>query len=71
MSELEERPSETIEAISGRIRRISNLTPVSMTLTRLCLCDQQIEGIDNLNLPNLLELLLHQNRIQKIEGLEG
>ena len=42
-----------------------------MTLTRLCLCNQNITVMEGLQLPNLKQLLLQQNQITKIEALEG
>jgi hypothetical protein len=57
--------------IDNGLRRISNLSPVSISLQILCLCDQSIELMENLNLPNLKELYLHRNQIRKIDGLEG
>lgn len=60
-----------IIVIDNGLRRISNLSPVSISLQILCLCDQSIELMENLNLPNLKELYLHRNQIRKIDGLEG
>ncbi len=51
--------------------RISNLAPLSMTLKVLCLCDQNITTMENLDLPQLRELYLHRNQITKISGLHG
>lgn len=58
-------------AISGKLTKISNLECVARTLTRLCLCNQQINTMEGLQLPNLQQLLLHQNNITEIKGLEG
>ena len=49
---------------------MSNLTPVSSTLISLCLSDQLITKMENLNLPNLRELFLHRNKINEIENLQ-
>ena len=38
---------------------------------RLCLCDQGITRMECLELPNLRELLLHQNALTRMEGLDG
>jgi Leucine-rich repeat (LRR) protein len=56
--------------IDNGLKGISNLTPVAMTLTTLCLCDQQIKKIENLELPLLQELLLHRNDISVLCNLE-
>ncbi|CAM9725922.1 unnamed protein product, partial [Discosporangium mesarthrocarpum] len=61
----------TLTLIDCGLRRISNLEPVSRTLVKLCLCDQGLRKMENLCLPVLRELYLHQNHISKIEGLEG
>lgn len=61
----------SFKVIDNGLRRISNLFPVSMSLQILCLCDQSIEIMENLNLPNLRELHLHRNQIRRIDGLEG
>ena len=50
--------------------RISNLSPVRNTLSKLTLCDQDISVIEGLDLPNLRELYLHRNCITRISGLE-
>ena len=58
--------------INTGLQRIgSGLQPVAMTLERLCLCDQKLTRIEGLHLPVLRELLLHQNSISRIEGLDG
>jgi outer membrane lipopolysaccharide assembly protein LptE/RlpB len=57
--------------IDSNLQRISHLAPVARTLVRLCLCDNAIKKIENLQLPVLRELFLHHNRISKISGLEG
>lgn len=56
--------------IDNGLQRISNLRPVAMTLTSLCLCDQMLTTIENLELPMLKELMLHRNRITEVSGLE-
>ena len=56
--------------INNGLKKISNLSPVSATLKHLCLCDQNITKIENLNLPNLTELLLYRNKIREIENLQ-
>lgn len=58
--------------IDNGIRCISNLQPVALTLTSLCLCDQEITSIVGLGVcPNLRELLLHRNAIVSMDGLKG
>jgi Leucine-rich repeat len=57
--------------IDSNLQRISHLAPVARTLVRLCLCDNAIKKMENLQLPVLRELFLHHNRISKISGLEG
>ncbi|KAF0694554.1 Aste57867_14594 [Aphanomyces stellatus] len=57
--------------INCRLQRISRLEPVAHTLTRLCLADQDLTKIDGLCLPNLRQLLLHNNQIETIENLDG
>jgi hypothetical protein len=51
--------------------RITGLAPVSHTLEKLNLCDQNLTKIEGLTLPHLRELLLHENKITKIENLQG
>ena len=46
------------------------MNPVSLTLQSLCLSDQLISKMENLNLPNLRELYLHRNKISEIENLQ-
>ena len=62
---------QALTMMKTSLLQISNLQPVSMTLERLCLCDQSITRMENLQLPVLRELLLHQNSISRIEGLDG
>ena len=58
--------------IDNGITRISNLAPVSLTLSVLCLCDQELVVISGLqSCPNLKELYLHRNRIASMDGLQG
>ena len=57
--------------LDNGLSRISNLTPVAMTLQMLCLCDQNITVIENLELPHLQELYLHRNQISEIKNLTG
>jgi Leucine-rich repeat len=57
--------------IDCNLQKISHLAPVARTLVRLCLCDNAIKKMENLQLPVLRELFLHHNRISKISGLEG
>lgn len=61
---------QKLTLIDNGLTKISNLQPVTFTLTSLCLCDQNIKIIENLNLPNLTELLLYKNQIKKIENLQ-
>lgn len=61
----------SLTLVNCNLLRLSHLTPVSMTLERLCLPDQKLTKIENLYLPCLRELHLQQNKITKIEGLEG
>ena len=56
---------------AAAVEQISNLQSVSMTLERLCLPDQNILRLENLDLPCLRELLLQQNAISRIEGLDN
>jgi centrosomal protein CEP97 len=65
------RNLKALSMVDNGLKRISNLTPVRNTLIKLCLCDQLIVKIENLDLPNLKELYLHRNRIEHIEGLKG
>jgi len=60
-----------LSLLDNGLKRISNLTPISITLTSLCLCDQDISNIENLQLPNLRSLFLHRNKIEKISNLWG
>ena len=60
-----------IIVINTGLSRLSNLAPVGHTLEKLCLCDQGLTRIENLLLPQLRELLLHQNALTRIENLEG
>ena len=64
------RALRRLAMIDNGLQRISNLRPVAMTLTSLCLCDQMLTRIENLELPMLKELMLHRNRITEISGLE-
>ena len=50
---------------------ITDVTPVRLSLLRLCLTEQHIDRIPALDLPNLRDLLLHNNRITAIENLRG
>ncbi|CAM9422855.1 unnamed protein product [Pylaiella littoralis] len=61
----------SLTLIDCGLRRISNLEPVGHSLIKLCLCDQGLKRMEGLCLPGLRELYLHQNRISKIEGLQG
>ena len=65
------RNLKILSMLDNGLKKISNLIPVSNTLIKLCLCDQLIVKIENLDLPNLKELYLHRNRIEHIEGLKG
>ena len=65
------RSLKVLSMLDNGLKKISNLTPVCNTLIKLCLCDQLINKIDNLDLPNLKELYLHRNRIESIDGLKG
>ena len=55
--------------INNGLLSISNLTYVQNTLISLCLCDQNINKMENLELPQLIELFLHRNQIERIQGL--
>lgn len=57
--------------LDNGLKTISGLAPVSNTLTQLCLCDQALTRMTNLNLPNLRDLYLHRNSITIISGLSG
>jgi hypothetical protein len=57
--------------IDNTLSKISNLSYVSNTLKILCLCDQLIVKMENLDLPVLQELYLHRNQITCLEGLSG
>jgi hypothetical protein len=59
-----------LSLIDNGLKRLSNLTPLGPSLLTLCICDQDIKKMENLNLPNLKELFLHRNQISVIEGLE-
>ncbi|KDO34407.1 hypothetical protein SPRG_01543 [Saprolegnia parasitica CBS 223.65] len=61
----------SLTMLNCRLQRISQLSPVSLTLTRLCLSDQELTRIEGLALPNLRQLLLDRNRIRVIENLDG
>eukprot|EP01031_Cornospumella_fuschlensis_P025536 gene25536-30832_t len=58
-----------LSLIDNGIERISNLQPVSHSLRILCLCDQNITVVEDLELPHLRELYLHRNRITTIQSL--
>ena len=60
-----------LSMIDNGLKKISNLSPVGNTLMSLCLCDQSITAMENLDLPQLEELFLHRNLITKIAGLNG
>ena len=47
----------------------SNLYDIRHSLLHLCLCNQAISRIENLDLPLLITLYLHNNIINKIENL--
>ena len=64
------RSLKKLSMLDNGLQRISNLKPVGRTLTSLCLCDQLLTKIENLELPVLTELLLHRNSITEISGLE-
>ena len=64
------RSLKRLSMLDNGLQRISNLKPVGRTLTSLCLCDQLLTKIENLELPALTELLLHRNSITEISGLE-
>lgn len=57
--------------LDNGLKQISNLGSVGNTLMSLCLCDQSITKMENLNLPQLEELFLHRNLITRISGLNG
>lgn len=57
-----------LSMIDNGLRIISNLRPVGHTLLSLCLCDQSISVMENLDCPNLQELYLHRNAITHISG---
>ena len=57
--------------LDNGLKKISNLSPVSRTLTSLCLCDQDISRMDYLELPALRELFLHRNKIIEVADLGG
>eukprot|EP00752_Nemacystus_decipiens_P001844 g1778.t1 len=61
----------SLTLIDCGLRRISNLEPVGHSLVKMCLCDQGLKKMEGLCLPGLKELYLHQNKISKIEGLDG
>ncbi|CAM9430862.1 unnamed protein product [Ectocarpus fasciculatus] len=61
----------SLTLIDCGLRRISNLEPVRHSLVKMCLCDQDLKKMEGLCLPGLRELYLHQNKIAKIEGLDG
>ena len=57
--------------LNNGIQRISNLSPVAMTLTSLCICDQDISAMENLELPMLRDLFMHRNKLKKMGSLSG
>jgi len=61
----------SLSLIGVGLKRISNLACVGHCLERLSLSGNAITKIENLYLPNLRELYLHQNAICRIEGFEG
>ena len=61
----------SLSLIGVGLKRISNLACVGHCLERLSLSGNAITKIENLYLPNLRELYLHQNAIWRIEGFEG
>jgi protein phosphatase 1 regulatory subunit 7 len=65
------RSLRKLTMLDNGLKLISNLAPVSMTLTSLCLCDQEITKMDHLDLPVLRELFLHRNSIAEISDLGG
>jgi hypothetical protein len=60
-----------LSLLDNGLKQISNLSPVSLTLTSLCICDQDINRMENLDLPRLKNLYLHRNNIEHISGLSG
>jgi protein phosphatase 1 regulatory subunit 7 len=64
------RSLRKLAMIDNGLQRISNLKPVGMTLTSLCLCDQMLTRMENLDLPVLTELMLHRNKLTEISGLD-
>ncbi|DAZ99913.1 TPA: hypothetical protein N0F65_011836 [Lagenidium giganteum] len=57
--------------INTKLTRIANLHPVRDSLLHLCLANQAITTMEGLDLPNLRQLYLQQNRIDRIEGLSS
>jgi len=62
---------QKLSLLDNGLKRISNLAPVSLTLTTLCICDQDISRMECLELPNLRNLYLHRNNIRQMSGLAG
>jgi Leucine-rich repeat (LRR) protein len=57
--------------LNSRLQHIAHFEPVAATLVHLCLSNQRISEMQGLTtLTQLRTLYLHNNRIERIEGLE-
>eukprot|EP01039_Chlorochromonas_danica_P006738 gene6738-7448_t len=57
--------------IDNGLEKIDNLLPIASTLKILCICDQAITSVESLDLPNLRELYLHRNAIDRLATLSS
>ena len=60
-----------LPVIHTGLTRMSNLYPAGHSLLRLVLTQQRLTRMEHLDLPNLRDLLLHDNEIVRIENLGG
>lgn len=73
ISALEHTPRlRKLTLIDNGISLISNLSRVSISLTSLCLCDQDIASLEGISAcPNLREVCLHRNAITSMGAIAG
>jgi Leucine-rich repeat (LRR) protein len=59
-----------LEVIGNGLKAFPQELQLLVSLHSLCLAQQQISHMENLNFPHLQELYLHNNQITRIENLE-